>query len=202
MWRRTSCDNAVNTDSRSSSVGGRDVASSECLADKRRQLLASALSVRKPTPQRRDKPSQPATRSTDPGARPRRQGCPRSADDSRSATSPRCRRSSRSRRSFAPCQPGAAPRLLAFCQCGQLRRRGRAVGPRRAAQRCFAAALRLPTSRGSHSFAEPNDAAEGSRMGVVNRSAPPGEDVAGHRWSFTQSVADIAPEDWGATLPS
>jgi uncharacterized glyoxalase superfamily protein PhnB len=28
------------------------------------------------------------------------------------------------------------------------------------------------------------------------------EDLAGHRWSFTQSVADIAPEDWGATLPS
>lgn len=28
------------------------------------------------------------------------------------------------------------------------------------------------------------------------------EDLAGHRWSFTQSVADIAPEDWGARLPS
>jgi uncharacterized glyoxalase superfamily protein PhnB len=28
------------------------------------------------------------------------------------------------------------------------------------------------------------------------------EDLAGHRWSFTQSVADIAPEDWGAKLPS
>lgn len=26
-------------------------------------------------------------------------------------------------------------------------------------------------------------------------------DLAGHRWSFTQSVADIAPEDWGATVP-
>lgn len=200
MWRRTSCDNAVNTDSRSSSVGGRDVASSECLADKRGQLLASALSVRKPTPQRRDKPSQPATRTTDPGARPRRQGCPGT------------------RGRFEVCHVPEVPKVVtlpatvrtlsagrraaaARCQCGQLRRRGRAVGPRRSAQLCFAAALRLPTSRGSHSFAEPNDAAEGSRMGVVNRSAPPGEDVAGHRWSFTQSVADIAPEDWGATLP-
>jgi uncharacterized glyoxalase superfamily protein PhnB len=28
------------------------------------------------------------------------------------------------------------------------------------------------------------------------------EDLAGHRWSFTQSVADIAPEEWGARLPS
>ena len=27
------------------------------------------------------------------------------------------------------------------------------------------------------------------------------EDLAGHRWGFTESVADIAPEDWGATLP-
>ena len=76
--------------------------------------------------------------------------------------------------------------------------------------------------------------AEGSRMGIVNRSAPPGEvvpglyyddvdaartfgppttyrfgerqytaeDLAGHRWSFTQSVADVAPGDWGARLPS
>jgi uncharacterized glyoxalase superfamily protein PhnB len=25
------------------------------------------------------------------------------------------------------------------------------------------------------------------------------EDVGGHRWTFSQSIADIAPEDWGAT---
>jgi uncharacterized glyoxalase superfamily protein PhnB len=25
------------------------------------------------------------------------------------------------------------------------------------------------------------------------------EDFAGHRWSFSQSIADIAPEDWGGT---
>ena len=26
------------------------------------------------------------------------------------------------------------------------------------------------------------------------------EDPAGHRWTFSQSVADVSPEDWGATL--
>jgi uncharacterized glyoxalase superfamily protein PhnB len=26
------------------------------------------------------------------------------------------------------------------------------------------------------------------------------EDLGGHRWTFTQSIADIAPEDWGATV--
>jgi uncharacterized glyoxalase superfamily protein PhnB len=25
------------------------------------------------------------------------------------------------------------------------------------------------------------------------------EDLEGHRWTFSQSVADVAPEDWGAT---
>jgi uncharacterized glyoxalase superfamily protein PhnB len=25
------------------------------------------------------------------------------------------------------------------------------------------------------------------------------EDPAGHRWTFTQSIADVAPEDWGGT---
>jgi len=25
------------------------------------------------------------------------------------------------------------------------------------------------------------------------------EDLAGHRWSFSQSIADVAPEDWGGT---
>ena len=25
------------------------------------------------------------------------------------------------------------------------------------------------------------------------------EDFAGHRWTFTQSVADVAPEEWGGT---
>jgi uncharacterized glyoxalase superfamily protein PhnB len=25
------------------------------------------------------------------------------------------------------------------------------------------------------------------------------EDIEGHRWTFSQSIADVAPEDWGAT---
>jgi uncharacterized glyoxalase superfamily protein PhnB len=25
------------------------------------------------------------------------------------------------------------------------------------------------------------------------------EDFAGHRWTFTQSIADVAPEEWGGT---
>jgi uncharacterized glyoxalase superfamily protein PhnB len=28
------------------------------------------------------------------------------------------------------------------------------------------------------------------------------QDLAGHRWTFTQSVADIAPEEWGGTPAS
>lgn len=27
------------------------------------------------------------------------------------------------------------------------------------------------------------------------------EDLAGHRWTFTQAIADLAPEDWGGTRP-
>lgn len=27
------------------------------------------------------------------------------------------------------------------------------------------------------------------------------EDLAGHRWTFTQAVADVAPEDWGGSQP-
>ena len=26
------------------------------------------------------------------------------------------------------------------------------------------------------------------------------EDLAGHRWTFSQSIADVAPEDWGAKV--
>jgi len=25
------------------------------------------------------------------------------------------------------------------------------------------------------------------------------EDLAGHRWTFTQAIADLLPEDWGGT---
>ena len=27
-------------------------------------------------------------------------------------------------------------------------------------------------------------------------------DLAGHRWTFSQSIADVAPEDWGAKTAS
>jgi uncharacterized glyoxalase superfamily protein PhnB len=26
------------------------------------------------------------------------------------------------------------------------------------------------------------------------------EDLAGHRWTFSQSIADVAPQEWGATV--
>lgn len=28
------------------------------------------------------------------------------------------------------------------------------------------------------------------------------EDLAGHRWTFSQSIADVAPEEWGGTVTS
>ena len=28
------------------------------------------------------------------------------------------------------------------------------------------------------------------------------EDLAGHRWTFSESIADVAPEEWGATSSS
>jgi uncharacterized glyoxalase superfamily protein PhnB len=26
------------------------------------------------------------------------------------------------------------------------------------------------------------------------------EDLAGHRWTFSESISDVDPEDWGATV--
>jgi len=43
---------------------------------------------------------------------------------------------------------------------------------------------------GAKIIAEPRDFAYGERQYVV-------EDPGGHHWCFTQSVADVAPEDWG-----
>jgi uncharacterized glyoxalase superfamily protein PhnB len=37
---------------------------------------------------------------------------------------------------------------------------------------------------------EPRDHPYGERQCTV-------EDLAGHRWTFTQSIADVAPEQWG-----
>lgn len=43
---------------------------------------------------------------------------------------------------------------------------------------------------GVATLSEPTDMAYGERQYSVT-------DPAGHRWTFTQSIADVAPEDWG-----
>jgi uncharacterized glyoxalase superfamily protein PhnB len=47
----------------------------------------------------------------------------------------------------------------------------------------------------------------GARIVSAPANMPFGErvytasDTAGHRWTFSQSIADVAPEQWGATQP-
>lgn len=43
---------------------------------------------------------------------------------------------------------------------------------------------------GAHILSAPETYPFGERQYTV-------EDLGGHRWTFTQSVADVAPEDWG-----
>jgi uncharacterized glyoxalase superfamily protein PhnB len=49
---------------------------------------------------------------------------------------------------------------------------------------------------------------EGARVLSAPTDFPYGErqysvlDLAGHRWTFTQAIADVAPEEWGGTSPS
>lgn len=45
---------------------------------------------------------------------------------------------------------------------------------------------------GARILAEPVDHVYGERQYNA-------EDFAGHRWTFTQTLADVAPEDWGGT---
>lgn len=45
---------------------------------------------------------------------------------------------------------------------------------------------------GAKVIREPNDYPYGERQYTV-------EDFAGHRWTFSQSIADVAPEQWGGT---
>jgi uncharacterized glyoxalase superfamily protein PhnB len=45
---------------------------------------------------------------------------------------------------------------------------------------------------GARILAEPADHPYGERQYAA-------EDLAGHRWTFSQTVADVAPEDWGGT---
>ena len=46
--------------------------------------------------------------------------------------------------------------------------------------------------RGALIIDPPTDYPYGERQYTV-------EDLGGHRWTFSQSIADVAPEDWGGT---
>jgi uncharacterized glyoxalase superfamily protein PhnB len=46
--------------------------------------------------------------------------------------------------------------------------------------------------RGARVLKSPADMPFGERQYTV-------EDIGGHRWTFSQSIADVAPEAWGAT---
>jgi uncharacterized glyoxalase superfamily protein PhnB len=46
--------------------------------------------------------------------------------------------------------------------------------------------------QGARIISPPTDYAYGERQYTV-------EDLAGHHWTFTQAIADLAPEDWGGT---
>lgn len=46
--------------------------------------------------------------------------------------------------------------------------------------------------RGARILSPPTDYAYGERQYTV-------ADLAEHRWTFTQAIADLAPEDWGGT---
>ncbi len=48
------------------------------------------------------------------------------------------------------------------------------------------------SQRGARVLLPPADHPYGERQYSV-------EDLAGHRWNFSQSIADVAPEDWGGT---
>jgi uncharacterized glyoxalase superfamily protein PhnB len=48
-------------------------------------------------------------------------------------------------------------------------------------------------SRGARIVSPPHDMPFGERQYVA-------EDFAGHRWTFSQHVADVAPEEWGAKV--
>jgi PhnB protein len=47
-------------------------------------------------------------------------------------------------------------------------------------------------ARGATIIDEPRDHSYGERQYTV-------QDLGGHRWGFSQSIADVAPEDWGGT---
>ncbi len=45
-------------------------------------------------------------------------------------------------------------------------------------------------ANGAHILGEPTDFEYGERQYSA-------EDLAGHRWTFSETLADVAPEDWG-----
>jgi uncharacterized glyoxalase superfamily protein PhnB len=47
-------------------------------------------------------------------------------------------------------------------------------------------------ARGARILRPPTDYPYGERQYTA-------EDLAGHRWTFSQSIADVAPEEWGGT---
>lgn len=50
----------------------------------------------------------------------------------------------------------------------------------------------LARKHGARIVSPPADYSYGERQYTA-------EDLAGHRWTFTQAIADLAPEDWGGT---
>ena len=52
------------------------------------------------------------------------------------------------------------------------------------------ARLEQARSHGAHVLQEPTEYPYGERECTV-------EDLAGHRWQFTQTMRDVAPEEWG-----
>jgi uncharacterized glyoxalase superfamily protein PhnB len=48
-------------------------------------------------------------------------------------------------------------------------------------------------AQGAHIVMEPTDFEYGERQYTA-------EDPAGHQWTFSETLADVAPEDWGGTL--
>ena len=51
---------------------------------------------------------------------------------------------------------------------------------------------RRARGHGAHIIMEPADFPYGERQYTA-------EDLAGHRWTFTETLADVAPEEWGGT---
>jgi uncharacterized glyoxalase superfamily protein PhnB len=49
--------------------------------------------------------------------------------------------------------------------------------------------------RGARILNPPTDHPYGERQYTA-------EDLAGHHWTFTQAITDLAPEDWGGTSPA